>query len=111
MQEYKEVDVGGYKIRIKKFDYNTPEGWEAWKRETYGSIQDESFVRPRDAYIIPDCEVDNMNIGQPKRKFNSRDEWEKWVNDTSGSITDETFTAPEDAYILTDYEKSILSRC
>ncbi len=68
-------------------------------------------MRPRDAYIIPDCEVDNMNIGQPKRKFNSRDEWEKWVNDTSGSITDETFTAPEDAYILTDYEKSILSRC
>ena len=98
MEEYKEVDVAGYKLRIKKFDFNTPEGWEEWKRETYGSIQDEIFARPIDAYIIPDCEVNNT--GQPKRKFHNRTEWEKWVNDTSGSITDETFTAPEDAYML-----------
>ncbi|MBQ7578102.1 MAG: hypothetical protein IJT21_07555 [Synergistaceae bacterium] len=57
--KYKEIDFNGRKLRIKTFDYNTPEGWKAWSRETYGSIQDETFVRPRDAYIIPDCEIKN----------------------------------------------------
>ena len=55
--KYKEIDFNGRKLRIKTFDYDTPEGWQEWSRETYGSIQDETFVRPRDAYIIPDCEL------------------------------------------------------
>ena len=58
--KYKEIDFNGRKLRIKTFDYDTPEGWKEFVKATAGSITDETFVRPRDAYIIPDCEADRI---------------------------------------------------
>ncbi len=47
---YEEVDYNGRKLKIKVFDYDTPEGWHEYVENTYGSIQDETFVRPVDFY-------------------------------------------------------------
>lgn len=47
---YKEVDYDGEKIRFKVFDYDTPEGWHEYVENTYGSVDDETFVRPPDGY-------------------------------------------------------------
>lgn len=43
-------------MKIKTFDYDTPEGWHEFVKATAGSIQDESFVEPEDAYILTDYE-------------------------------------------------------
>ena len=47
---YEEVDYNGRKLKIEVFDYDTPEGWHEYVENTYGSIQDETFVRPVDFY-------------------------------------------------------------
>ena len=47
---YEEMDYNGKKLKIKVFDYHTPEGWKEWVDATYGSIQDDTFVRPVDFY-------------------------------------------------------------
>ena len=44
------MDYNGKKLKIKVFDYHTPEGWKEWVDATYGSIQDDTFVRPVDFY-------------------------------------------------------------
>lgn len=36
---------------IKTFDYDTKEGWDAFVRATAGSITDDTFVEPEDAYF------------------------------------------------------------
>ena len=45
---YKEVDSNGRKLKIKVFDYHTPEGWREYVNATYGSVTDETFVAPAD---------------------------------------------------------------
>ena len=45
---YEEIDYGGEKIRVKVFDYHTPEGWHEYVMNTYGSVDDETFVAPAD---------------------------------------------------------------
>lgn len=47
---YKEIDYNGRKIRYKVFDYDTPEGWHEYVENTYGSVDDETFVAPPDGY-------------------------------------------------------------
>ena len=49
---YEEVDYGGKKLKIRVFDYHTPEGWSEYVRATAGSITDETFVRPADGYPL-----------------------------------------------------------
>ncbi|MBR0150065.1 MAG: hypothetical protein IJP89_01745 [Synergistaceae bacterium] len=48
---YEEVDYGGEKIKIKVFDYHTPEGWHEYVMNTAGSVHDETFVAPPDGYM------------------------------------------------------------
>ena len=48
---YEEVDYGGEKIKVKVFDYHTPEGWHEYVMNTYGSVDDETFVAPPDGYL------------------------------------------------------------
>ena len=46
---YKEADFGnGLNIKYKAFDCSTPEGRKEWSEAVYGSVLDESFVRPMD---------------------------------------------------------------
>ena len=47
---YEEVDYGGEKIKVKVFDYDTPEGWHEYVMNTYGSVDDDTFVAPPDGY-------------------------------------------------------------
>ena len=47
---YKEVDYNGEKLMVKVFDYHTPEGWHEYVMNTYGSVDDETFVAPPDGY-------------------------------------------------------------
>lgn len=47
---YEEVDYGGEKIKVKVFDYDTPEGWHEYVMNTAGSVDDETFVAPPDGY-------------------------------------------------------------
>ena len=49
---YEEMDYNGKKLRIKVFDYNTPEGWHEYVENTYGSIDDDTFVEPEDGYSL-----------------------------------------------------------
>ena len=62
--KYKEIDFNGRKLRIKTFDYDTPEGWKEFVKATAGSITDESFVRPADAYFgfdeVPSFDEENI---------------------------------------------------
>ena len=46
------MDYNGKKLRIKVFDYNTPEGWHEYVENTYGSIDDDTFVEPEDGYSL-----------------------------------------------------------
>ena len=57
---YEEMDYNGKKLRIKVFDYNTPEGWHEFVENTYGSIDDDTFVEPEDGYA-PEHEVVNFD--------------------------------------------------
>lgn len=52
IMRYEEMDYNGKKLKIKVFDYDTPEGWHEFVRNTYGSIDDETFVRPADGYAL-----------------------------------------------------------
>ncbi len=45
---YEEIDYGGEKIRVKVFDYHTPEGWHEYVMNTAGSVDDETFAAPAD---------------------------------------------------------------
>ena len=45
---YEEIDYGGEKLRIKVFDYHTPEGWREYVENTAGSVTDETFIAPAD---------------------------------------------------------------
>lgn len=45
---YKEVDYNGRKLKIKVFDYDTPEGRKEWADSVCGSVTDETFVAPAD---------------------------------------------------------------
>ena len=54
---YEEMDYEGKKLKIKVFDYDTPEGWHEFVRSTAGSITDETFVRPADGYAVDNREV------------------------------------------------------
>ena len=47
---YKEIEFDGRKIRYKVFDYHTPEGWHEYVENTFGSVDDDSFVAPPDGY-------------------------------------------------------------
>lgn len=47
---YKEIDYNGRKLMIKVFDYHTREGWHEYVENTFGSVDDETFVRPPDGY-------------------------------------------------------------
>ena len=49
---YKEIDYGGEKLRIKVFDYDTPEGWREYVENTAGSVTDETFVAPDDLPLV-----------------------------------------------------------
>ncbi|MBQ3346593.1 MAG: hypothetical protein IJQ08_06030 [Synergistaceae bacterium] len=49
---YEEIDYNGRKIKYKVFDYDTPEGWHEYVENTFGSVDDETFVRPPDGYAI-----------------------------------------------------------
>ncbi len=49
---YEEIDYGGEKLKVKVFDYNTPEGWHEYVKATAGSIQDDTFVEPPDGYAL-----------------------------------------------------------
>ena len=51
---YEEVDYGGEKLKIKVFDYHTPEGWHEYVMNTAGSVDDETFVAPSDGYMCDD---------------------------------------------------------
>ena len=42
---YEEVDYGGEKIKVKVFDYHTPEGWHEYVMNTYGSVDDETLTQ------------------------------------------------------------------
>ncbi len=57
---YEEIDYNGRKLKIKVFDYDTPEGWNEYVRATAGSITDETFVRPADGYAL-DMEEANVD--------------------------------------------------
>ena len=48
---YKEVDYNGRKLKIKVFNYHTPEGWKEFVRSTAGSVTDKTFVAPPDGYV------------------------------------------------------------
>ena len=54
---YEEMDYNGKKLRIKVFDYNTPEGWHEYVKATAGSIDDDTFVEPEDGYSLDHEEV------------------------------------------------------
>ncbi|MBQ7732596.1 MAG: hypothetical protein IJT58_01080 [Synergistaceae bacterium] len=60
---YKEVDYNGRKLKIKVFDYHTPEGWNEFVRSTAGSVNDETFVAPPDGYEIDENIVRAFNNG------------------------------------------------
>ena len=57
---YEEMDYNGKKLKIKVFDYDTPEGWSEFVRSTAGSITDETFVRPSDGYAL---DTEEVNFG------------------------------------------------
>ena len=44
------VEFNGKKYTYRVYDYDTPEGWHEWVNDTFGSIDDETFVRPVDFY-------------------------------------------------------------
>ena len=48
---YEEIDYGGEKLRIKVFDYHTPEGWKEYVDNTFGAVINDTFVRPPDGYV------------------------------------------------------------
>ena len=54
---YEEMDYNGKKLKIKVFDYDTPEGWHEYVQHTYGAVNDETFVRPVDGYALDTREV------------------------------------------------------
>ncbi len=53
---YEEIDYNGRKIRYKVFDYHTREGWHEYVQNTFGSVDDETFVRPPDGYTLDEEE-------------------------------------------------------
>ena len=55
---YEEVDYGGKKLKIRVFDYHTPEGWSEYVRATAGSVDDETFVEPPDGYARDEVSFD-----------------------------------------------------
>ena len=54
---YEEMDYNGRKLKIKVFDYDTPEGWHEYVQNTYGAVTDETFVRPADGYALENEEA------------------------------------------------------